>query len=222
MSKFIDRTGQKFGRLTLIERVENNKFNQVQWKCRCDCGKEVIVKAYSLTTGQTKRCGCLKKEQDFINIIKVKHRKCNTRLYNIWRDMKWRCNSPKSKRHKFYYDKGIKVCQEWQEDFMNFYDWAMANGYKDNLTLDRINDDGNYETKNCRWATITEQNNNQSNNIRIKYNESEYTLSELSKIYNIKRATLYDRIKRGWTIDEPLNRKVAKRNRGKSVSFNVL
>ena len=105
MSKFIDRTGQKFGRLTLIERVENNKFNQVQWKCRCDCGKEVIVKAYSLTTGQTKSCGCLKKEQDFINIIKVKHGKCNTRLYNIWRDMKWRCNSPKSKRHKFYYDK---------------------------------------------------------------------------------------------------------------------
>ena len=221
MSKFIDRTGQKFGRLTLIERVENNKFNQVQWKCRCDCGKEVIVKAYSLTTGQTKSCGCLKKEQDFINIIKVKHKKCNTRLYNIWRDMKWRCNSPKSKRHKFYYDKGIKVCQEWQEDFMNFYDWAMANGYKDNLTLDRINNNGNYEPKNCRWATITEQNNNQSNNIRIKYNESEYTLSELSKIYNIKRATLYDRIKRGWTIDEALNRKVAKRNRVKSVSFNV-
>ena len=210
MSKFIDRTGQKVGRLTLIERVENNKFNQVQWKCRCDCGKEVIVKAYSLTTGQTKSCGCLKKEQDFINIIKVKHRKCNTRLYNIWRDMKWRCNSPKSKRHKFYYDKGIKVCQEWQEDFMNFYDWAMANGYKDNLTLDRINNDGNYEPKNCRWATITEQNNNQSNNIRIKYNECEYTLSELSRIYNIKRATLYDRIKRGWTIDEALNKKVAK------------
>ena len=135
--------------------------------------------------------------------------------------MKWRCNSPKSKRHKFYYDKGIKVCQEWQEDFMNFYDWAMANGYKDNLTLDRTNNNGNYEPKNCRWATITEQNNNQSNNIRIKYNESEYTLSELSKIYNIKRATLYDRIKRGWTIDEALNRKVAKRNRVKSVSFNV-
>lgn len=221
MSKFIDRTGQKFGRLTLIERVENNKFNQVQWKCRCDCGKEVIVKAYSLTTGQTKSCGCLKKEQNYINIAKVKHNMTNTRLYNIWRDMKSRCLNPNNKRHKFYYDKGIKVCQEWQEDFMNFYDWAMANGYKDNLTLDRINNNGNYEPKNCRWATITEQNNNQSNNIRIKYNESEYTLSELSKIYNIKRATLYDRIKRGWTIDEALNRKVAKRNRVKSVSFNV-
>lgn len=221
MSKFIDRTGQKFGRLTLIERVENNKFNQVQWKCRCDCGKEVIVKAYSLTTGQTKSCGCLKKEQNYINIAKVKHNMTNTRLYNIWRDMKSRCLNPNNKRHKFYFDKGITVCDEWKNDFMNFYNWAINNGYRDNLTIDRINNNGNYEPKNCRWATITEQNNNQSNNIRIKYNESEYTLSELSKIYNIKRATLYDRIKRGWTIDEALNRKVAKRNRVKSVSFNV-
>ena len=221
MSKFIDRTGQKFGRLTLIERVENNKFNQVQWKCRCDCGKEVIVKAYSLTTGQTKSCGCLKKEQNYINIAKVKHNMTNTRLYNIWRGMKSRCLNPNNKRHKFYFDKGITVCDEWKNDFMNFYNWAINNGYRDNLTIDRINNNGNYEPKNCRWATITEQNNNQSNNIRIKYNESEYTLSELSKIYNIKRATLYDRIKRRWTIDEALNRKVAKRNRVKSVSFNV-
>lgn len=210
MSKFIDRTGQKFGRLTLIERVENNKFNQVQWKCRCDCGKEVIVKAYSLTTGQTKSCGCLKKEQNYINIAKVKHNMTNTRLYNIWRDMKSRCLNPNNKRHKFYFDKGITVCDEWKNDFMNFYNWAINNGYRDNLTIDRINNDGNYEPKNCRWATITEQNNNQSNNIRIKYNECEYTLSELSRIYNIKRATLYDRIKRGWTIDEALNKKVAK------------
>lgn len=221
MSKFIDRTGQKFGRLTLIERVENNKSNQVQWKCRCDCGKEVIVKSYSLTTGQTKSCGCLKKEQNYINIAKVKHNMTNTRLYNIWRNMKSRCLNPNNKRHKFYFDKGITVCDEWKNDFMNFYNWAINNGYRDNLTIDRINNNGNYEPKNCRWATITEQNNNQSNNIRIKYNESEYTLSELSKIYNIKRATLYDRIKRGWTIDEALNRKVAKRNRVKSVSFNV-
>ena len=131
MSKFIDRTGQKFGRLTLIERVENNKFNQVQWKCRCDCGKEVIVKAYSLTTGQTKSCGCLKKEQNYINIAKVKHNVTNTRLYNIWRGMKSRRLNPNNKRHKFYFDKGITVCDEWKNDFMNFYNWAINNGYNE-------------------------------------------------------------------------------------------
>lgn len=217
MSKFIDRTGQKFGRLTLIERVENNKFNQVQWKCRCDCGKEVIVKAYSLTTGQTKSCGCLKKEQNYINIAKVKHNMSNTRLYNIWRDMKSRCLNPNNKRHKFYFDKSITVCDEWKNDFINFYNWAMANGYKDDLTIDRIDNDGNYEPNNCRWATVTEQNNNQSNNIRIKYEGFEYSLKDLSVKYNIKVSTLNSRLKNGWDIEKALNTPVQKKKKIKEM-----
>lgn len=210
MGKFIDRTGQKFGRLTLLKRVENNKFNQVQWRCKCDCGKEVIVKSYSLTTGQTKSCGCLKKEQDYINIIKIKHNMINTRLYNIWKHMKNRCYNSNNKRHKFYFDKGITVCDEWKNDFMNFYNWAIKNGYKDNLTIDRINNNGNYEPSNCRWATITEQNNNQSKNIKIKYKNKIYTLNELSEKYNIKKNTLYSRIKRNWSIERALNEKIHK------------
>ena len=112
MSKFIDRTGQKFGRLTLIERVENNKFNQVQWLCKCDCENTKIAKAQSLVSGECKSCGCLKKEQDYKNIIKVKHNMTNTRLYSIWRGMKSRCSSKNGKKHEFYYDKGIKICDE--------------------------------------------------------------------------------------------------------------
>lgn len=216
MSKFIDRTGQKFGRLTVLERVENNKFNQVQWKCKCDCGKEVIVKSYFLTTNQTKSCGCLKKEQDYINIAKKTHNMSNTRLYNIWRHMKSRCANPNNKRHKFYFDKGITVCEEWKNDFMNFYKWAMKNGYKENLTIDRINNDGNYEPNNCRWATIKEQNNNQSNNIKIKYGNKIYTLNELSKKYNIKKNTLYLRIKRNWSIERALNEETHKVKQKKS------
>lgn len=201
----VDLTGKKFGRLTVVKRVENNKFKQVQWLCKCECGKEKIICGNSLKDGSIKSCGCLKKEQDYINIAHITHDKSNTRLYNIWRDMKWRCSSAKSKRHKFYHDKGIKVCNEWAKDFMSFYNWAINNGYHKDLTLDRINNDGNYEPSNCRWATITEQNNNQSNNIKIKYNNKSYTLKELSKKFNIKNATLYDRLRRGWSIEKTLN-----------------
>jgi hypothetical protein len=119
--------------------------------------------------------------------------------------MKYRCNNPKAKRHKFYYDKGITVCDEWENDFINFYNWAMKNGYRDDLTIDRINNNGNYEPNNCRWATITEQNNNQSNNIKIEYKGNNYTLKQLCQEYNIKLPTLYSRLKNGWNIEKALN-----------------
>ena len=212
-----DFTGQRFGRLLVLKRVENNKFNQVRWLCRCDCGNEKIVTANSLRNGDTRSCGCLKKEQDYKNIIKVKHNMTNTRLYSIWRGMKSRCSSKNGKKHEFYYDKGIKICDEWKNDFINFYNWAMTNGYKDDLTIDRIDNDGNYEPNNCRWATVTEQNNNQSNNIRIKYEEFEYSLKDLSVKYNIKVSTLNSRLKNGWDIEKALNTPVQKKKKNKEM-----
>lgn len=206
----VDLTSKKFGRLTVIKRVENNKFKQVQWLCKCDCGNEKIIVGSALKSGDIKSCGCLKKEQDYINIAHITHNKTNTRLYNIWKHMKYRCNSPKSKRHKFYYDKGIKVCDDWKDDFMKFYNWAINNGYDKNLTLDRIDNNGNYEPTNCRWATATQQNNNQSTSIRITHKEKEYTLKQLSEKYNIKRDTLYSRLKRGWTLEKALTTPVVR------------
>lgn len=223
MGKFIDLTNQKFGRLIVIKRMENNKFNQVQWLCKCDCGNETIVTANTLKTKNTRSCGCLKKEQDKINIAKKTHNMSNTRLYNIWRGMKSRCNCSTNKKHKFYYDKGIKVCDEWKNNFINFYNWAINNGYKEDLTIDRINNDGNYEPNNCRWATYAEQNNNQSNNIKINYKGKEWKIKELSEKYNIKRATLCDRLKRGWTIQKALNTPVkTKAKRGKLLCQKIM
>lgn len=213
MGKFIDLTGQKFERLIVIKRVENNKFNQTQWLCKCDCGNNVIVTTNSLKSKNTKSCGCLKKEQDKINIAKKIHNMSNTRLYNIWKHMKNRCNCSTNKRHKFYYDKGIKVCQEWENDFINFYNWAMQNGYKEDLTIDRIDNNKGYSPENCRWANYIQQNNNQSNNIKIEYKNKQYTLKELSRQYNIKRCTLYDRLKRGWNIERILNTPVIKKEK---------
>lgn len=163
--------------------------------CRCDCGNERIVNGNYLKGNITRSCGCLKKEQDNINIVKPKHYMSNTRIYNIWRHMKNRCNNPNNKKHKFYYDKGIRVCDEWEKDFMTFYNWAITNGYKDNLTIDRINNNKNYEPGNCRWATYEEQNNNQSNNIKINYKGETYTTREFSKQYNIDYRLLTSRIK---------------------------
>ena len=217
MGKLKDYSGEKFGRLTVIKRVENNKYNQVRWLCKCDCGNEKIVLANNLRNGETKSCGCLKKEQDYINIAHIKHNKSNTRLYNIWEHMKHRCNNPNSKRHEFYYDKGIKVCDEWQNDFMNFYNWAINNGYQDNLTIDRINNDGNYEPNNCRWATVTEQNNNQSTNIKIKYNNNIYTMKQFCKKYNLKRETLDYRLKNNWDIEKIINTPTQSK---KSILYN--
>ena len=158
MGKFIDLTGQKFGRLTVIERADNTKQGQAKWLCQCDCGRKTVVMGKSLRNGNTKSCGCLQKET--IGYKRTIHGQTNTRFYRIWCGMKSRCYNKKNPHFHLYGGRGIKVCNEWLKDFQTFYDWAIANGYADNLTLDRINVNGNYEPSNCRWITRKEQNNN--------------------------------------------------------------
>ena len=204
MGKFIDETGNRYGSLTVLYKTKTEKGKPTKWHCLCDCGNEKVIVGNSLKSGDIKSCGCLKKEQDYINIAHITHNMSNTRLYSIWRGMQSRCNSSTGKKHEFYYDKGITVCEEWKNDFMSFFNWSMSNGYQENLSIDRIDNNKGYSPDNCRWATTVQQNNNQSNNIKILYNDKEYTLAELSQQYNIKRATLDSRLKRGWTIEKSL------------------
>lgn len=187
--------GEKFGRLTVEEKAERPKHiksKRAYWKCKCDCGNEIIATTTDLKTGHTKSCGCLRAEK--ISKMSRKHGKRNERIYDIWRNMRKRCNNPKCDRYKDYGERGIEVCKEWNESFINFYKWSTNSGYNDKLTLDRINVDGNYEPSNCRWQTYKQQNNNKRNTTKVEYKNKEYTLRELSDEFNIDYEALRKRI----------------------------
>lgn len=174
MGKAIDLTGHTFCRLLVIERVENyitpKGQKHARYLCKCECGNEIKVRGHDLRTGNTKSCGCLKKETSVL--VNITHGMGNTRLYRIWRGMKQRCKCESQASYKNYGGRGITVCDEWENDFKTFYDWAMVNGYKDNLTIDRKDVNGNYEPSNCKWATYKEQANNRRNRRVEKYRES--------------------------------------------------
>lgn len=212
MKNFKDITGKRFGRLTVIERADNYKDGSAMWKCRCDCGVVKIIKSYSLRTGTTVSCGCYKREKAIETGTKYfTHGESGTRLHNEWKSMKARCYNPNNKRYNRYGGRGITICEEWKNSFESFRDWAIANGYDDSLTLDRIDSNGDYEPSNCKWATQKEQQNNRCNNRRIEYNGKTQTITQWAEEVGIKEATLRHRLKCGWSIEkamtEPLKNK---------------
>lgn len=199
----IDLKSQKFGRLKVLD-FAYNKNRKSYWKCLCDCGNIKIIESYKLKTGHTKSCGCYAKEVTRNNTIT--HNKTNTKLYRTWQNMKRRCDNKKTKSYKYYGEKGIRVCDEWLHDFMNFYNWAMQNGYKEELSIDRINVNGNYEPNNCRWVDIETQANNKTNNHFLSYNGKTLTINQWAKELNIPRETIKSRIKYNFSIDKILSK----------------
>lgn len=191
--------GMRFGKLTVLKRVENTKSGKAQWLCQCDCGKSTVVPTYRLTMAETSSCGCKKHETK--NRI---HGMKGTRIYSIWCDIKKRCNNPNSKNYKNYGAKGITVCQEWCNDFVAFYEWSMKNGYSDRLTIDRINNKKGYSPDNCRWITFLEQQNNKLNNIVIDYNGESDTLPNWCRKYKKPYKRVYNRLSKGLSFEEAM------------------
>lgn len=206
MSALIDLTGQHFGRLVVVKRVENSKDNSAHWLCKCECGNETIVRSYLLRNGHTKSCGCL--QADRTSEAHTKHGAtrldCNRsmqRLYRIWTNIKTRTTNHNVKAFKNYGERGVSICDEWN-DFESFKDWSLENGYQDDLTIDRIDVDGNYCPDNCRWVTYKEQNRNKRNT-KIVYKGKVYNSKvELAEEKGIKPSTLIDRLYQKWTIEE--------------------
>lgn len=199
MSKFQDLTGQRFGRLTVIERVKNNKFGTAQWYCKCDCGKYDIVSTGNLKKN-TASCGCYRKER------MTKHGKSNERIYKIWKDVIKRCNNSNHRFYNNYGGRGITVCDEWLHDFQAFYDWAMNNGYENSLTIDRIDNNKGYFPDNCRWVDYKIQANNRRSNHLITYNGKTQTMAQWADELGIKYKTLSDRINISkWSIEKAFN-----------------
>ena len=210
-----DLTGERFGRLTVIG-LHPTETRKTYWECQCDCGNKNVVRSDSLQCGAIRSCGCLKKEQDKQNLWSSEAKKkylanggkfSGTRLYEIWQGMKSRCYYENDSRYSRYGGRGIAMCDEWRKDFLTFREWALNNGYSETLTIDRIDNDGNYCPENCRWATIKEQCRNRSSNIKIKIGSEEKTLTEWCEIFGVDYKRALGRYHRGKrkTIEELFN-----------------
>ncbi len=201
-----DLSGQRFGRLTALYRMEG--VNCRYYYCKCDCGNTVTVLGSSLISGNTKSCGCLHREQ--LAERNYRHGERRTRLYKTWISMKQRCSVHRDK-YKQWEGRGIKVCDEWRDSFTAFKDWAEASGYKEDLTIDRIDVNSNYEPSNCRWITKREQQFNKTNTRYFEYKGQKKCLAEWAEIFGMNKPTLYNRIYNlGWSIEKALETEVKK------------
>lgn len=166
MSKRIDLTGKRFGRLVVVKFTGKRRGTNALWKCVCDCGNTAIVVSSELQRGRTRSCGCLHRE--VAKKMSTKHGLWKHPLNKVWITIKQRCYNPNCAQYPYYGRRGIKVCDKWKDSFKAFYDWAINNGYKKGLTIDRIDDEGNYEPSNCQW--ITKSENTRRAHTGIKHN----------------------------------------------------
>lgn len=212
-----DLTGKRFGWLIVLEKTEKRSSSrEMVWKCRCDCGNITYVATKNLKSGGTRSCGCYHVMK--ASIDSWKHGLCEHKLYSKYYSMLQRCCNTNNPYYHNYGGRGIFVCDEWldkENGFLNFYNWAINNGYSDGLSIDRIDNNGNYEPTNCRWITMTEQKNNTRVNVRISYKGEEHTIAELGRLYKIPYGTLVSRIKTyNWDIDKALITPIKSRKKG--------
>lgn len=203
---FIDMTGARFGKWTVLELAEplhdKRGYNVIRWKCRCDCGTERDVIGTTLRSGKSQSCGCdVGRRATCAKENFTTHGESKTRLYRIWAYMKKRCSNPNASNYKDYGARGISVCDEWME-FEPFREWALAHGYDDDLSIDRIDVNGNYCPDNCRWVDGVAQANNKRNSVRIAGLGETHTIAEWARLLNVDYKYLHKKISSGKNIDD--------------------
>lgn len=206
MAKHNDLTGQKFGRLTVLREAGHPRSGIYLWECVCDCEAHthIILEGGKLKSGNTKSCGCLNREK----IIKrnkenaLYHPK-NQKIFGRWVGMKDRCYNPNHKKFQYYGGKGIRICDEWLNNYSAFEDWSLNNGFSDELTIDRIDSDKDYSPDNCRWVTWEVQHNNTSRNKYLTYKGRTQSLSDWCKELGLNYGRTKARLNAcHWTVEE--------------------
>lgn len=201
--KAIDLTGYKKEKIEVIGQAGRNKSGNILWKYQCSCGK--TGKATASNIKKMESCGCLNKVRgkEFFHNYNTTHGESRTRIYHIWGNMINRTSNKKDKSYKNYGDRGITVCEEWK-DFLQFKEWALANGYQETLTLDRMDNEKGYYPSNCRWADRAVQDNNKRQSVKLEYAGKVKTIDQWAKEYNINRSTIVHRLDKGMTIKEAI------------------
>ena len=192
---------EKYGKLTILKEDHKKKYKNgtifSYVLCRCDCGKEKVINYNNIKRGLVKSCGCLTKTKNGLS---------GTRIGKCYHGIMQRCYNKKDINYKNYGGRGIKMCKEWVDNFMSFYNWAKKSGYKDGLTIDRINPNGDYCPENCRWATIKEQQNNRTNNRILEYKGQKRTITAWANFCGLSYRNLHYRLKNGYSIEEAIER----------------
>ena len=211
MSAFVNLIGKRFGRLVVIGRVENDKYNKIRYLCKCDCGEEKTILRNSLVSKRTVSCGCLQKER--AKSVNAKHNHTRSPIYSVWQNMIQRCNNYRNKQYKDYDKRKIKVCYRWSNKNTNgFENFLKDMGYPptNKHQIDRIDNNKGYYKENCRWVLPKINCRNKRNNHTLKYNNKEQCITDWSETTGINKKTIKSRIERGWSPEKTLTTPVRK------------
>ncbi|GAK09592.1 hypothetical protein [Geomicrobium sp. JCM 19038] len=207
MGQIKDLTGKRFGKLIVLRITDKRMGRSVCWECRCDCGNIIVTGSHLLKSGNTKSCG---HHNNGKNNGNYEHGLFDQNLYKRWQGMKTRCYNSKTSQYKDYGGRGIIICDEWLNDFKSFYRWAIDNGYKENLQIDRIDNDGNYEPSNCRWVTLKQNSNKRRSSHYVTIDNETKTIADWCLIYKISNNVVRVRISRGWNEEKAITTPVKK------------